>query len=783
MQSHLPFTRNKDAETPTLWEMQTRESAPKFPRISDKGRVRVTLEDESYILITAQNATAPRLSTTSRLHAAAQGVSVSRLTDLIAQAKAKDPLLGADLDREFKVLSSRLPFGLNFERHRPEAVELPQRPIRKGDKVRVLPKRGSTKKGGQQLWQVKAVRKAGDGKVADLELLGSANLETQSVALDDLVVVAEFRDTIYPGLVSTGKVERGGDKPFHTVINGENYHVLKALTYTHRGKVDAIYIDPPYNGRAKDWKYNNDYVGEDDLYRHSKWLAMMERRLLVAKELLNPADSVLIVTIDEKEYLRLGLLLEQTLPEARITIVTSSINNAGVSRKGTFGRAAEYLYILQFGLSEVRAQVLDDEWNPVGRKSKHDILWNPLIRTGTDVLRSDSPNLFYPIFVRRNDQDAVFDSVGEPFFGADLSVVIPPKECSIIWPIRRNEEEGRWQVGAAGLRLLIANGHARLGRWRGGDTTVYYLKRGERQKVLDGTYKVVGARPDGSVMTDVGTYAATFIPTDIWRINSHDAGHFGSNLVTSLIGRKFPFPKSLYAVEDALRFFVSHKPNAIILDFFSGSGTTAHAVMRLNKQHNGRCQCISVTNNEVSADEQKALREKGLRPGDAEWERWGICDYITKPRVEAAITGKTPDGESIKDDYNFNDEFPMADGFKENAEFFTLTYETPLAVNYNVAFARIAPLLWLRAGSRGKRIDKLPAEGWAVVEAYGLLVDLDAAAPFIKAVTKAKGLRIAYIVTDDDRRFQSIARRLPEGTEPVRLYESYLTNFSFANGD
>jgi adenine-specific DNA-methyltransferase len=140
---------------------------------------------------------------------------VSRLTELIAQAKAKEPLLGADLEREFNVLSSRLPFGLNFERHRPEAVELPQRSIRKGDKVRVLPKRGSTKKGDQRLWQVKAIRKAGDIKVADLELLGVAEAETQSEVLGNLTVVAEFRDTVYPGLVSTGKVQRGADKPFH----------------------------------------------------------------------------------------------------------------------------------------------------------------------------------------------------------------------------------------------------------------------------------------------------------------------------------------------------------------------------------------------------------------------------------------------------------------------------------------------------------------------------------------------------------------------------------------
>lgn len=100
--------------------------------------------------------------------------------------------------------------------------------------------------------------------------------------MDDLVVVAGFGDTLYPGLASTGRVQSGDDQPWHTVINGENYHVLKALTWTHRGKVDAIYIDPPYNTGAKDWKYNNAYVEAEDLYRHSKWLAMMERRLLVA---------------------------------------------------------------------------------------------------------------------------------------------------------------------------------------------------------------------------------------------------------------------------------------------------------------------------------------------------------------------------------------------------------------------------------------------------------------------------------------------------------------------
>lgn len=706
---------------------------------------------------------------------------MSRLTDLIAQAKSKDPQLGADLDREFKVLSSRLPFGLNFERHRPEAVELPLRPIRKGDKVRVLPERGSTKKGDQRLWQVKTIYKA--KKVADLELLG-AEAEMQSVTLDELVVVAEFRDTIYPGLVSAGKAQRGGDKPCHTVINGENYHVLKALTYTHRGKVDAIYIDPPYNTGAKDWKYNNDYVEGDDLYRHSKWLAMMERRLLVAKELLNPTDSVLIVTIDEKEYLRLGLLLEQVFPQGRITMVTSSINSAGSARTGTFGRSAEYLYVVQFGSSSPAALELTGEWNPVQTDNKTKLRWHGLRRRGADGLRAKNPKLFYPIYIRNTDAGPVFDSVGEPYFGDDWRDQPVPAGAIAIWPIRQNSDEGRWSSSPPHLRELIAEGHARLGRWQGADTAIEYLSDGERAKVRSGVFPVISRKADGSVITDSSEYVPRFVPTDIWRLTSHDASNSGSRLLAKLLpNRQFPFPKSLYAVEDALRFFVIRKRGAVILDFFAGSGTTAHAVMRLNRQDGGQRQCISVTNNEVAADEQKVLRERKLRPGDAEWEQWGICDYITKPRIEAAITGKTPDGQPIKGDYKYNDEYSMADGFEENAEFFTLTYETPVSVSHNLAFSRIAPLLWLRAGARGDRIDKRPADGWAVADAYGLLTDADAATPFIKAIKKAEELRIAFIVTDDDRRFQAIAKRLPDGVEPVRLYESYLTNFSFANGE
>ena len=707
---------------------------------------------------------------------------MSRLTDLIRRAKQIAPDLGAELEREVKVLGSRRAFGLNFERHQPESVELPQRLVRRGDKVRILPPRGSIGTADQSLFRVRQIHGTDGGRTADLEPLGGGAALT--VALADLVVVAEFRDPIYPGLVETGRVERGGDRPLHTVINGENFHVLQALSYTHRGRIDAIYIDPPYNTGARDWKYNNNYVEGDDLYRHSKWLAFMERRLLLAKELLNPKNSVLIVTIDEKEYLRLGLLLEQTFPEARIQMASTVINPKGAARSAAFGRTDEYLFFAMVGAAAPAPLPLDNEWKIVEDRRASGLRWAELLRSGSNTRRVDRPNQFYPVFVRDTDDGPVFCSVGEPYYGDNRHDVPVPDGCVAVWPIRSNGSEGNWQLGAAALRTAIEAGYVRLGRWRAERTTIAYLKRGEQRKVEAGVFPVVGRRADGAVMVDESSYLPVFVPGTQWRISSHNAEQGGTNLFKQLIPeRRFPFPKSLYAVEDALRFFVEDNPEAIVLDFFAGSGTTAHAVMRLNKQDGGLRQCISVTNNEVSADEHRRLRESGLRPGDPGWEALGICDYITKPRIEAAITGLTPDGDPIRGDYKFTDEFPMAEGFAQNAVFFTLTYEAPVLVSHNRSFEKIAALLWMRAGSEGRCIDRVPEAGWDVAETYGILFDLDEAAGFEKAVKAADGLRIVYVVTDDERRFQSVANRLPSSFETVRLYESYLTNFRFRSGE
>ena len=602
-----------------------------------------------------------------------------------------------------------------------------------------------------------------------------AEFQTASRAVDDLVVVAEFRDPIYPGLVSTGKVERGGDRPFHTVINAENFHALQVLLYTHAGKVDAIYIDPPYNTGARDWKYNNDYVDSDDAYRHSKWLAMMERRLKLAKRLLNPENSVLIVTVDEKEYLRLGMLLQQVFEANRVQMVSITISPRGANRVSEFSRIDEYAFFVFLGSVSVQPDARldgDDE----------EVRWLYLRRTQKSLVRGSRPNQFYPIYVDIESERIV--KIGSPMRTDDSLRDVPDVPGAVpVFPIDPNGVEKIWGLIPASLRSALDRGYVRVTPGTAHQAyTISYLAMPKIELAEAGReLKVTGTRPDGSKIVVSRGGKAVRLST-VWRERRHDAGAYGTAILHSLLpDRSFPFPKSIYAVEDSLRAFVADKPQATILDFFAGSGTTAHAVMRLNKQDNGRRRCILVTNNEVSASEQAGLREQGLRPGDPDWEEMGICEYITKPRIAATVTGKTPDGSPIEGDYKFIDEFPMAEGFDENVEFFTMTYEAPRPVAHNRAFEAIAPLLWLRAGSQGRRIEKARHD-FDVADTYAVLFDLDATQDFLAAVGEAESVRIAFIVTDDDRGFQMVCGELPARVEAVRLYESYVTNFTINTG-
>lgn len=707
--------------------------------------------------------------------------------------KLGDRQLAADI----RAFAAQRQFGLVFEHNRPERLRLYGKPIMAGDVVQVLAGRGKKEDSSSQLlWLVKILR----GGVADLEPYRSPSYDENecepcSAAVDDVVAVAEYDQPIYAGLKETGRVERGGDKPCQVVINGENYHALETLAFAYAGKVDCIYIDPPYNTGARDWKYNNDYVDGSDAYRHSKWLAFMERRLKLAKQLLNPDDSTLIVTIDEKEFLRLGLLLEQVFPSAHIQMVSIVINPNGVARDKEMYRLEEYAFFVYIGnagpsmledplfTSDInqKKEVADDAIS----RSQRGIRWEWLMRGGSNSDRSHSPGCFYPVYIDPNKNRIV--EVGDPL-PADQhpSPKYDKDGLFTAWPIARGTgAEKVWQMNPANLKKLVAQGLAKVGAYdrKRNRYSLLYLGRKQRERIERGEILVIGRDENGIVQLKESEERQVLkAPKTIWNRQSHNAGEYGSRLIRSMLPqRMFSYPKSLYAVEDTLRAVTKNKRNALIIDFFSGSGTTAHAVMRLNHQDGGHRRSISITNNEVSEDEAKKLIKRGLRQGDPDWEALGICQYITKPRVTAAITGKTPEGDPIKGDYKFTDEFPMADGFEENAVFFDLTYEDPDAVELGAAFEEIAPLLWLRAGARGRVIEH-EEPGYAISDAYAVLFDFAAVGDFVKALKDCPEVACAFVITDDTARFAGVKAQLP-GLDVVRLYENYLQSFKIAAED
>ncbi len=310
---------------------------------------------------------------------------------------------------------------------------------------------------------------------------------------------------------------------------------------------------------------------------------------------------------------------------------------------------------------------------------------------------------------------------------------------------------------------------------------MYYLRQAELRRIRTGEIRSLGKDKNGVLIWEHNEdVEMSRPPTSAWNLNSHNARAGGSNVLGRFLpDRQFPFPKSVYAVEDAIRFFVEDKPKAVVLDFFAGSGTTAHAVMRLNRQDGGRRQSIMVTNNEVSVDEAGNLRARGHRPGDPEWEALGIFEHITRPRVTAAITGRKPDGEPVKGDYKFTDEFPMADGFEENAAFLDLRYLDADDVDLGLAYDDVAPLLWLRAGASGPIAPRTDDAGnplpFAWTDRYGVLFDEDRWRSFVSACPETA--TTAFIVTHSPTGFAGIAAELPTDVDTVRLPESYLSMF------
>ena len=414
--------------------------------------------------------------------------------------------------------------------------------------------------------------------------------------------------------------------PNHILIEGDNLHALHTLCYTHEGKFDLIYIDPPYNSGATDWRYNNDYVDASDSYRHSKWLSMIENRLLIAKRLLNPQNSVLIVTIDEKEFHHLGCLLEELFPSGRIQMISTVINVKGVAREREFSRVNEYIYIVQIGESKVESLPLGEEWLGNIRKSGRDkVRLGSMLRSGSNSERSHSPGCFYPMYF---NQEGKFVRAGDPIsLNVDRASVPVPEGLIAIWPIHANGTEGVWQYGKSSFEKLLDDGFVYFGKLKNGRVGISYAPKGVQAKIKAGLFKISGYDENGTAIIDDSDYSSTYIPGNQWSIPSHNATEYGSKLLKDMFGDKvFSYPKSLYAVEDTMRFFVAKKPNALILDFFAGSGTTMHATMRLNAEDGGKRRCFLVTNNENQ-----------------------ICEEVTFPRNKKVIEGYTTQNGTVVD--------------------------------------------------------------------------------------------------------------------------------------
>ena len=693
---------------------------------------------------------------------------MANINETISEVAKLNPELARQIQKYVKDHS----YGLVFEHNLPEAVRLYKKQPAIGDTVNILAPRGQKETEENSVpWCVKYI----DNGIAYLEHDG----EAKDVPLEDICVLVSYRDVIYPGLKEIDRVERGNpEDPYHMVINSENYHALEALTYAYAGKVDCIYIDPPYNGEQKDWKYNNDYVGKEDKYKHSKWLAFMERRLKLAKQLLNPKDSVLIVTIDEKEYLRLGCLLEDVFPEARIQMISDVINPRGTTRDGSFSRTDEYIFIVQMGTNSV--------FYPT-KGEKHYVEWYRLRRTDHESRRGTvkgGTQQFYPIYVDEKTKKIVH--IGEPLPANQDRNTVPQIEGAVaVFPIKNDGTEMNWGVTPETLKVLMENHFVRVKKNTKGKPQQYlihYISYVQIDAIKEGKARIEGYNNDGTAIV-VEEEGHIVRPGSAWNIPSHNAGTYGSEILAGIIGEKrFTFPKSLYSVVDVLRYFISDKPNALIVDFFAGSGTTLHAVNLLNAEDGGHRRCICVTNNEVSEAEEKKFVADGLRPSDPDWEKYGIANYVTWPRTVCSIEGHDVNGKPLEGDYgkpskdiDLGYSLLKADGFKANAVFCELTYESAWPIRLDNAFNAIAPILWMQAGCQGPIIRKI-GKSYLTTDSYGVLFDYGQASKFCEKVKNTPTIKTVFVVTDDQRRYSNMCKRLP-GIEVHRLYETFLRTF------
>ena len=391
------------------------------------------------------------------------------------------------------------------------------------------------------------------------------------------------------------------DAPNHILIEGDNLEALTALSYTHEGKIDVIYIDPPYNTGAQNWRYNNDFVDAEDGYRHSKWLSWMNKRLKMAKQLLKYTGNI-IVTIDDYEYATLKIIMDEIFGEDNY-LATAVIRNNPSGRSTVRGFSINHEYALFYSRSEFSqlgrlSHNAEQKSRYLEKDSVGQFEWENFRKNGTDSDRKDRPKQFYPIILNKKTEKLSIPDIEWNEDERDYVFNYNLQDDEIVlWPISPEGNEKVWKFGLERTKTILGE---ILVKRKSGKYELY------RKKYLN---------KDGS------------LPHTWWDKADYSARDNGTRTLTNIFGpqKVFDFPKAPEAVKDAL-LSANLQKDGIILDFFAGSGTTLHATMQLNAEDAGHRQCILVTNNENN-----------------------ICEEVTYERNKRVINGyTTPKGVAVE---------------------------------------------------------------------------------------------------------------------------------------
>lgn len=378
---------------------------------------------------------------------------------------------------------------------------------------------------------------------------------------------------------------RDWDTTENLYIEGDNLEVLKLLQESYLGKVKMIYIDPPYN-TGRNYIYRNDFSLEKDEYDeqagliddsgaklaanpvgsarfHSAWVSMMYSRLLVARNLLT-TDGILVCAIDENELFSIGALLKEVFGEESYDHVCVTVVH---NPRGQQGKNFSYTNEYAIFVFPKAFKVIADR-----RIADVDVDWAPLRNWGSESERTDAKNCFYPVIVK-DDKIIGFGDVSPDDYHPAQTV--EANGAYYVYPIDRQGVERKWRYARQTVE------------------TIFEMLR--PKKIATG-YDIELGKTFG-------------VQKSVWDDKKYDANEYGTKLVSDLVpGGGFSFPKSLYTVLDSVYAGTASDKNAIVMDFFSGSGTTAHAVMKLNAEDGGRRKFIMI---QLPED----LNEAACRPG------------------------------------------------------------------------------------------------------------------------------------------------------------------------